>query len=109
MVCVVGFEPTASWLQTRPSTRLTLHADKLGAADGNRTHLSLADNESPSQRATTALTWYPREVTLLRLRVISTVLYFLTKGAIYGAPSKIRTCGFTVLQTVALGLSAIGA
>ena len=27
-------------------------------------------------------TWYPRQVTLLRLRVISTVLYFLTKGAI---------------------------
>ena len=28
-----------------------------GAVDGNRTHLSLADNESPSQRATTAY-WY---------------------------------------------------
>lgn len=36
--------------------------------------------------------WYPREVTLLRLCVISTVLYFLTKGAkTFGAISWTRT------------------
>jgi hypothetical protein len=47
MVCVVGFEPTASSFQTRPSTRLTLHTDKIGAVDGNRTRLNLIDNQVP--------------------------------------------------------------
>ena len=119
LVSMVRFERTASWLQIRPSTRLTLHRDKIGggrgnrilldkmlarqlrspllppivwlrvwgsnspnhwltvrslhhawisrnrfgAVDGNRTHLSLADNELPSQRATTAY-WYSRRVSI---------------------------------------------
>ena len=39
-----------------------------GAADGNRTHLSLADNESPSQRATTAY-WYSERVSIPLLQL----------------------------------------
>ena len=44
LVCVVGFEPTASSFQTRPSTGLTLHTDKIGATCRNRTYFNGASN-----------------------------------------------------------------
>ena len=50
LVSIAPIETNKHWVD--------MHQNKsticLGAVDGNRTHLSLADNESPSQRATTA-------------------------------------------------------
>lgn len=45
--------------------------------------------------------WYPREVTLLRLRVISTVLFFLTKGACLAEVTGFEPV-MTISKTVAL-------
>jgi hypothetical protein len=51
---------------------------RLGVSNPSR-HSTCKAEPQPSAAP---IYWYPRQVTLLRLRVISTVLYFLTKGAI---------------------------
>jgi hypothetical protein len=52
MVSTVGFEPTASWLQIRPSTRLTLRRDNFGVLDGERSH-TIAFTERGADHYTT--------------------------------------------------------
>ena len=56
-----------------------MHQNKIficsGAADGNRTHLSLADNELPSQRATTAY--------MVLLEGVEPSLYNLSNCCVY--------------------------
>ena len=51
LVCVVGFEPTASSFQTRPSTRLTLHTDKHGGhmSESNRRHPACKTGVLPTE------------------------------------------------------------
>lgn len=109
LVCVVGFEPTASEFQARPSTRLTLHTDKIGVPPRTRTLTNgFGDrNAAITPEIHNTLFGIPG-----RIRTFNTqfwrLLFCQLELPIYklGVASEIRTHGFTVLQTVALGLSA---
>ena len=58
------------------------HTDKLWWRPGVSNPSRHSTCKAEPQPSAAPIYWYPRQVTLLRLRVISTVLYFLTKGAI---------------------------